>query len=252
MKVTIITVVYNGKAFVADCIDSVLRQSYPYIEYVVVDGGSEDGTVELINSYGRRISSFVSEKDLGIYDAMNKGIAMATGDIIGILNADDFFSGDDILENIVKTFKATGTDIVYGDLFYISRKNSAQVVRKWTGRPYHDKLFASGWMPAHPTFYARKELFDRYGRYDLSYGSAADYELMLRFMHKFRVKASYLPDVFVRMRSGGVSNSSYRNRFKAMLSDYRAMKSNELRFPLLVILMKPLRKLNQYCYLTFS
>ncbi len=252
MKVTIITVVYNGRAFIADCIESVLRQSYTDTEYIIVDGGSADGTVELIHSYGSRICRFVSEKDLGIYDAMNKGIAMATGDIIGILNADDFFSGDDILEKIVGTFTATGTDIVYGNLFYISRKNSARIVRKWTGRPYHDKLFASGWMPAHPTFYARKELFDRYGGYDLAYGSAADYELMLRFMHKFRVKASYLPAVFVRMRTGGVSNSSIRNRLKSMVSDYRAMHRNEIRYPLLVILMKLLRKLKQYRYLTFS
>lgn len=252
MKVSIVTVVFNGRAFISDCIDSVLGQDYADVEYIIVDGGSEDGTVELIHAYGDRISRFISEKDLGIYDAMNKGIGMATGEVIGILNADDFFSDSGVIGKIAWAFKESGTDVVYGDLFYISRRNAALIVRRWTGQPYHQRLFASGWMPAHPTFYVRRELFDRYGNYDLSYGSAADYELMLRFMHRFKVKAVYLPDVFVRMRTGGVSNRSFRNRLRSLLSDYRAMKTNAVRFPWMVVLMKPLRKLKQYQHLTLS
>ena len=247
MRLSIITVVYNGEAFISDCIRSVLIQTYQDVEYIIVDGGSTDGTIECIKSFGKGITTFISQKDLGIYDAMNKGIAMATGNVIGILNADDFFSDEYVLENIARAFKGLDSDVVYGDLFYISRNDNTRIVRKWTGQSYNDGLFSYGWMPAHPTFYARKELFERYGNYDLSYGSAADYELMLRFMHRYKVRATYLPHVFVQMRTGGISNRCLGNRIEALLQDYRAMKAHMVSYPWITVLMKPLRKMTQFC-----
>jgi len=246
MKLTIITVVFNGKAFIANCIRSVLSQSYSDVEYIIVDGGSTDGTIEQIREFKNGISTFISQKDLGIYDAMNKGIAMATGDVIGVLNADDFFSDEHVLEKIVRTFQTSDCDVVYGDLFYVKRNDTGRVVRKWAGQPYDGRLFSYGWMPAHPTFYARKELFEHYGNYDLSYGSAADYELMLRFMHRHKVKATYLPHVLVQMRMGGVSNRFLTNRFAALKKDYRAMKVHMIHYPWITVMLKPMRKLLQF------
>lgn len=246
MKVSIVTVVFNGEAFISECIRSVLSQTHPDIEYIVVDGGSTDGTIECIRSFKKGIAQFISQKDLGIYDAMNKGISMATGDVIGILNADDFFSDNNVVENLVRAFSHTNCDVVYGDLFYVRRNDTARIVRKWTGQPYSHRLFSYGWMPAHPTFYARKELFERYGNYDLSYGSAADYELMLRFMHRHKVTATYLPHVFVQMRMGGISNHCLTNRLEALINDYRAMKANMVNFPYIIIILKPLRKVFQF------
>ena len=246
MKFSIITVVYNGESFISDCIRSVITQSYPKVEYIVIDGGSTDGTIERIKSFGAAIDKFISEKDLGIYDAMNKGLSMATGDIVGILNADDFFSDTHVLEQIAQAFSSTECEVIYGDLFYVNRRNTGQVVRKWIGQPFNDKLFSFGWMPAHPTFYARRELFGLYGNYDLSYGSAADYELMLRFLFRYKVKAAYLPHLMVRMRAGGISNRSLLNRFAAIFQDYRAMRANSIRFPVLTALLKPIRKVSQF------
>jgi glycosyltransferase involved in cell wall biosynthesis len=251
MKISLITVTYNADKFLAECLASVKSQMGIEIEYIVIDGLSSDNTVNIIQQYNNVISHFVSEKDGGIYDAMNKGIQMATGDIIGILNADDALANNTVLFDIQKEFKRSGADIVYGDLDYVDSTNTNIVLRKWKSRPYNPGIFQWGWMPAHPTFYARKELFEKYGNYRLDMGSAADYELMIRFMHKHQVKATYLPGVMVKMRIGGASNGSMGSRLKANLADMKAMKLNGIKHPRLTALLKPLRKLPQFFSYSF-
>lgn len=246
MKITLITATFNAEEFLQNCIDSVAAQQFPDLEYIIVDGGSADKTGLIVADNGGVVSKHISEKDNGIYDAMNKGIAMATGDVIGILNADDFFPSDDVLKAVAQRFAETGADVVYGDLWYVDRSNTDKVVRKWTSQHYRHGMFQWGWMPAHPTFYAKRQLFERFGHYDLGFGSAGDYELMVRFLHKHQAKAVYLERLMVKMRTGGVSNRSVANRIRASVMDYRAMKRNAVRFPILAILLKPLRKLGQF------
>ena len=242
--ISLITVCYNAKDHISACIESVLLQNYQPLEYIVIDGGSTDGTMDIVNQYKERISIIVSERDHGIYDAMNKGITLATGDIIGTLNSDDTFHTNQVLTDIAVTFGESGADVVYGDLDFIS--STGKVTRKWRSGLYKPGAFNFGWMPAHPTFYCRKKLFEEFGTYRLDLGSAADYELMLRFIHKHHAKVKYLNKVLVDMTIGGISNGNLLNRFKAMYFDYKAMKKNKLRAPLLTLLLKPTRKVSQY------
>lgn len=246
MKVSIVTAAYNAEEFIENCIESVLSQQMADIEYIIIDGNSSDNTLPIIKKYHEHISVLISEKDKGIYDAMNKGIRVATGDVIGILNADDFFPGKNIMQQIVQKFEDSQADIVYGDLWYVDRNDTRKVIRKWNSGDYKHGDFQLGWMPPHPAFYVRRELFEKHGNYRLEYGSAADYELMARFLHKHRAKAAYLPEVIVKMRTGGVSNSSFKNRLKASRNDLRAMSDNGISFPPLAIFLKPLRKLPQF------
>ena len=246
MKITIITVVYNGGEFLESCIRSVISQSYSNIEYIVIDGGSTDSSLSIIDKYRDRISVFVSEKDGGIYDAMNKGIRLAAGDVIGILNSDDFFADDSVIAGVAAAFSKPEADVVYGDLWYVKRQDPQKVVRKWESGPFRRKAMAWGWMPAHPTFYARADVYRKYGSYNLKFKSAADYELMLRFLYLNESNSVYLRRVFVMMRVGGVSNRSVYNRLRAAINDLKAMKNNGIQWPWLKILFKPLRKLNQF------
>lgn len=243
LKISLITVTYNAERHIARCIDSVLAQRYGNLEYIVIDGGSTDRTMEIISRYGLHINHLVCEKDQGIYDAMNKGIGLATGDIVGILNADDFFADDNVLFELAYGFEKTEISIVYGDLEFVNA--GGQVVRKWQSGDYRRSKLNYGWMPPHPTFYCRRSLFDRHGSYSLEYGSAADYELMLRFLrHDYGV--GYLKKTMVKMETGGVSNRSVKNRLRAARNDLRAMQKNKMAFPLLTILLKPLRKIGQF------
>lgn len=246
IKVSIITVTYNAGRFLEDCLRSVAAQNYGNVEYIVVDGLSSDNTRKIIDFYRDEIHHFISEKDKGMYDALNKGIALATGDIIGTLNADDFFASPDIVAKIASKFEEADAEVLYGSLDYVDPAETQKVLRKWRAKPYSHGMFQYGWMPAHPTFYARRELFLKYGNYKPKYGSAADYELMLRFMHKHKAKSTYLPDVMVKMRTGGMSNSSVKNRVEANKADMEAMKANGITFPRIAAALKPLRKLPQF------
>jgi len=245
MKISIITVTYNAEEFLKTCIDSVQRQTHSDIEYIIIDGISSDKTLTIATSYGN-ISQLVSEKDRGMYDALNKGIKMATGEVIGILNADDYLASDNVISKVAKTFSETGASVLYGDLCYVDKQDTGKIIRRWKSKPYKKGLFQWGWMPAHPTFYARRELFEQYGDYRLDMGSAADYELMIRFLHRHRLKPAYLPAVMVNMRTGGVSNSSVANRIKANKADLEAMKINGIRYPRLAAFLKPVRKIPQF------
>jgi glycosyltransferase involved in cell wall biosynthesis len=246
MKVSLITVTYNAEEFIDQCIQSVLSQTYNDIEYIIVDGGSTDSTMTIIEKYKASITKIISEPDKGIYDAMNKGIALATGDIIGILNSDDFFPENNIIETVADAFGGGIAQIVYGNLWYILPTFPNKIIRKWKSQPYKKNLFQWGWMPAHTTFFAKRDLFAKYGNYNIGFKTAADYELMLRFIHKFELEAVHINKVLVIMRTGGVSNRSLRNRLSASWNDFRAMRHNSLKWPLLAIMLKPLRKISQY------
>jgi len=246
LKITIITVVYNGEKYIADCIESVLAQTYSDIEYILIDGNSTDNTYRIAQQYKDRLSILLSEPDKGMYDALNKGIALATGKVIGILNADDMLANDQVITEVAKKFEAAKVDALYGDLNYISPDNATRILRKWRSSKAKPVDLALGWMPAHPTLYVRSTLFNTLGGYQLNYGSAADYELMLRFLYKHRVSSAHLPMLMVNMRNGGMSNQSLKHRYLAMQNDYAALKHNQIPLPLVALLLKKLRKIKQF------
>lgn len=246
MKVSIITAVYNNREFIGDCIESVISQSYRDIEYIIIDGGSTDGTIEVIQRYKERISKFVSEPDEGIYDAMNKGIRMAEGEIIGILNSDDFYVSDTIIEKVVKTFKEKNCDCLWGDIVYVKRYDPEKIVRYWKSSEYKEGKFQRGWHPPHPAFFAKKEIYQRHGLFNLDLKISADYQLMLRFLEKYKISSHYIPEVFVKMREGGNSNwRDIRKVWRGNLEAYRSFKINGLRVSPLIVFLKPLSKINQ-------
>jgi len=226
MKISIITVCRNSAAVIEGAIRSVLAQTHKDIEYIVVDGASTDGTVQLVRSFSDRLAKLVSEPDAGIYDAMNKGIGLATGDIVGILNSDDLYADDNVLARVAAVFEKPEVDVCYGDLVYVSPANIDKPVRVWKSSPYKSGSFLSGWVPPHPTFFVRRQVYEKYGRLDLSFPLAADFELMLRFLHCLGLKSSYIPETLVKMRLGGASNKSFANMFQQNMEIYRAGRKN--------------------------
>lgn len=246
MKISLITVVYNGETFLQECFNSVIAQHHPDVEYLVIDGGSTDKTLSIINQNQSHINYFVSEKDKGLYDAINKGIRQSTGEIIGILNADDMFASAGVLSEVASAFTANPTlDGLYGDLDYIHPK-SHKVIRKWRSKQTTYRDLRKGWMPAHPTLYLRRKLFEQYGTYALDLGTAADYELILRYFYTHKIKAEYLPMLMVNMRTGGLSNQSLLSRMSAFINDYKALKRNGIPRAFWVLLRKKLSKLGQF------
>jgi glycosyltransferase involved in cell wall biosynthesis len=246
MKVSIITITYNSAETVEDTIQSVLAQDYPSIEYIIVDGASKDGTMEIVNRYRDSIAHVVSERDKGIYDAMNKGIALATGDVVGILNSDDFYADDHVISDIVATLQQSGSEACYADLIYVDRNDTTKTIRSWKSGAYRSGDFLRGWMPPHPTFFVKLSNYRLHGVYSLELRSAADYELMLRFIHKHGLSLSYLPRVITKMRAGGQSNVSLKNRWRANKEDRLAWKMNGLQPGFFTLIRKPLSKLIQY------
>lgn len=248
MKVSIITVCLNSEDAIKNTIESVISQNYNNIEYIVVDGGSTDETLDIIKDFKNNITKLISESDRGIYDAMNKGIKLATGDIIGFLNSDDTYTNEGIISKVAQVIQANNVDCCYGDLEYVSENNSQKVIRRWKSAPYQNKAFKTGWHPPHPTFFAKKNAFNEYGGFDLSYNIGADYELMLRFLQRYSLKTEYIPQVLVRMRSGGISNKNLYQIIKANIECYRAWKKNGLKVSPLTILRKPFSKISQFIY----
>ena len=246
MKISLITVTYNSEKYLSQCIESVQSQTHKNIEHIIVDGRSTDNTVSIIKSYESVISRWISEPDKGMYDAINKGIAMATGEVIGLLNSDDMLYSDDVIEKIVKTFEDKNVDSIYGDLQYVDQEITSRVFRTWKGKTYDRNLFKMGWMPGHPTFYIKKELIDKYGGYENHYFTAADYEFMARYLFKHKISSYYLPKLIVKMRRGGASNKNINQRFRANRRDYLAMKNNHIPLPFIVSILKPLSKVHQY------
>lgn len=238
MKVSIITVCYNSASTIMNTIDSVLNQSYKNIEYIIVDGKSKDGSVELISKYGDRISRLISEPDKGIYDAMNKGIKLATGDIVGILNSDDFFNNNGVVQLIVDEFIKSNIDAVYGDVQFVKPSNLNKVVRYYSSKRFCIRKFKFGFMPAHPSFYVRREYFEKYGYYKTDYKIGADFELLIRFLYKNKLKCKYLQTTFVTMRTGGVSTRSLKSNIVLNSEILRACRENGIKTNILNIYSK--------------
>lgn len=244
-KISIITVVFNAEKTIQNTIESVLSQTYKNIEYIIVDGCSTDNTSKIISTYADRISKYICEKDDGIYDAMNKGIRIATGDIVGILNSDDFYVSDNILSTVANAFNSIDIDSVYGDLFYVDQDDTSKIIRRWKSREYEANLFRSGWHPAHPTLFIKRKVYLENGLFNLKFKIAADYELMLRFMEKCKISSLYIPEVFVKMRTGGASNGSLLNIIKANIECVKAWKENGLSVNFMLFATKPLSKIKQ-------
>ena len=247
ISISIVTVSLNSVPVLRDALASVAGQSCR-VEHVLIDGGSTDGTLEVARRHGRHLAKIVSEPDRGMYDAMNKGIAMASGEAIGILNADDRYAGADVIAQVAAVFEDPGVEACYGDLVYFrdGGADGERIVRYWRAGRYHPRRFYWGWMPPHPTFFVRRSVYERFRGYRLELGTAADYELMLRFLLRYRVKVAYIPEVLVEMRVGGRSNASLAARLAAHRNDHLAWKVNGLRPYPWTLLCKPLRKLPQW------
>ena len=244
MKISIITVCYNSVKTIEDTIQSVINQDHDDVEYIIVDGGSTDGTQDIVNKYRDSVDVFISEPDKGIYDAMNKGIQFASGEVIGILNSDDVYTSETVLSKVAQHIQ--GADAVYANLYYVHAENTSKIIRKWQSKPYKNGLFLKGWMPPHPTFFVKKSCYDKLGNYTLQLKSAADYELMLRFIHKHQIKLNFLDEFIVKMRVGGESNVSFKNRLRANKEDRMAWKMNGLKPNALTLYRKPLSKIGQF------
>jgi glycosyltransferase len=245
LKVSLITVCYNNVATLADTVESVLGQTYPDIEYILVDGASTDGTLNIIEPYRHKLSKVISEPDDGMYFALNKGLALATGDIVGIIHADDVYAGKQVIEAVANCFQNPSIQCVYGDLVYVSKNDLRKTIRYWKSGNYDYKNLKWGWMPPHPTFFVRNEIYRQFGQFDTTYKIAADYDLMMRFLGQQKIQAFYLPEVLVKMRLGGASNKSIGNIIEKMKDDYRAIRKNRIG-GIYTLIVKNLRKIKQF------
>lgn len=247
MKVSIITACYNSAATVRDTLRSVAEQDYPDVEHIIIDGQSSDDTLRVLCDFPH-VRTVVSEKDSGIYDAMNKGVRHATGDIVGILNSDDLYTSSNVISRVMKEFEDDSVDAVYADLQYVRFHDTSKVVRTWRSGRFSKSKFYYGWMPPHPTFFVRRQVYEKVGNFDLSLRSAADYEFMLRVLLKNDFRVRYIPEVIVRMRTGGASNATLKNRVRANREDREAWRINGIKPYFFTIPFKPLRKVLQFIF----
>lgn len=246
MKFSIITVAYNNVQHIRATIESVLGQTHKDLEYIVVDGASNDGTVEIVNGFADRIDTFISEPDDGVYHAMNKGVEAATGDVVGFVNADDMLATNDVIESLNSEFEQCGADAIYGDAYMVDPREIGKVKRLWRGGEYDKENFKKGWMPPHLGTYIKRKCYLEYGAFRNDLDVSADYELMLRFMFKHGIDVSYFQKVIVRFRLGGVSNRSLRHVWRANQQVKKAWHLNGMAAPPLIALRKPLGKISQF------
>ena len=246
LKISIITVSLNSQSTIKYTINSVSSQSYKNIEHILIDGGSTDWTLDIINHCKEKLSYFISEPDNGIYNAMNKGILVASGDIVGILNSDDFYFDNRVLTKVAKVFEETNCDCLYGDLVYVNKSDSRKIIRYWKSGKYIKKRFDNGWMLPHPTFFVKREIYEKYGLYNTDLKSAADYEMILRLLYKEGISTQYIPEIMIKMRAGGRSNSSILHRFRGNIEDNMAWKINNIKKPFLIRFLKPALKIKQF------
>lgn len=246
MKISIITPSYNSVKTISYTTDSVISQNYTDIEYIFIDGGSSDGTQDIILKYKDKINiKFISEKDNGIYDAMNKGIKMATGEIVGILNSDDFYSDSSVLSDVVRSFENSKIDAVYGDITYFSNDIN-KVTRYWKAGEYKESKLNNGWVIPHPALFVRKSVYDKCGLYNTDLKIAADYEFILRILKVYKINVKYIPKILVRMYDGGVSGSSLNKRIKGWKELEIAWSINNIKLPQFFIFRRILFKISQY------
>ncbi len=248
MKISIVTATYNSAKTLAVCMDSVLNQDYRDIEYIIIDGNSKDNTLELVKSKAVEHANvvFISEPDKGIYDALNKGIEKATGDVVGFVHSDDFLADNTIISQIAVAFNSEDVDGVYGDLHYVQFDDTNKISRNWISQPFKINLLNRGWMPAHPTLFLKKEVYNTHGGFDLTYKIAADYDFILRIFKQKHYTFKYLPQTIMKMRVGGVSNRGLRNLIQKTKEDYRAVRTNQVDFPFWVVVQKNLSKIPQW------
>ena len=244
-KISVITVMLNSEATLLDNIRSVNAQTYPHIEQVFVDGGSSDRSVQIAKSNAQKPHVLISEPDDGLYDAMNKGIKRASGDVIAFLNSDDVYADETILSQVALVFEDAAVDAVYGDLVYVKSNDTHKISRYWKSGPYQKGAFLRGWLPPHPTFMCRKKIYDQFGSFDTTFKIASDYELMFRFIQRHKIRVGYLPKVFVKMRTGGASNT-LTGMIKANLEVFRAFRQNGYPIHWRASVMKPVSKLGQF------
>lgn len=248
VTISVITVTRNSVPFIADCMASIFQQDYNKFEHIIVDGASTDGTVDLIQKLLRPNSKFISEPDKGIYDAFNKGIRLSSGDVIGFLNADDFYASGKVLTQIAEVFNDPAVCAVYGDLEYVSQQDTSKVVRRWRGDQFNRKKLAYGWMPAHPTFYVRREWYSRIGGFDSNYKISADYLSILKLFASPNFRSIYIPSCLVKMRLGGVSNKSFSLILRKSIEDWKALRSchTGLTKSAFSLVCKNVRKVKQF------
>jgi glycosyltransferase involved in cell wall biosynthesis len=246
MRISVITVCYNSGATLADTLDSVSAQNFPDLEHIVVDGGSTDNTLDIVKAHGTRVSRLLHGPDLGLYDAVNKGIRVSTGDVVGIMHSDDIYSGPEVLQKVADFMGRAAVDSCYGDLVYVERNDIKKITRYWRSGDFAPERFRVGWMPPHLAFFLRRAMYEKHGLYDLSFPLASDYELMLRMLYRHKVTCAYLPDVLVKMRAGGASGYGPFNTPRMLLENYRAWRRNGLSSTPLTFLLKPLLKLRQF------
>lgn len=245
MRVSIITICYNRKATIAAAIQSVLNQDYPHIEYIVIDGNSNDGTQNIIEGYSNRITKYVSEPDKGMYDAINKGLQLATGDVIGLMHSDDTFYDDNVISKIVDAFKnSADTDGVYGNGIYVSNDEKERIVRNRIGGEFDIENIKSGWLPLHPTVYLKKTIIEKYGNYNVDFKIASDTEFLLRYLFQHKIKMTYINEYVVKMRMGGLS-TNYKRAIEVLKEDYRIYKYHNLS-PVRAVFFKKSKALMQY------
>ncbi|EJD6663201.1 glycosyltransferase family 2 protein [Providencia sp. CRE-3FA-0001] len=245
MKISIITATYNSSKTIIDTILSLEKQTYSNIEYIIVDGASSDNTLDIIKKYSTKISTIISEPDKGIYDALNKGIMASTGDIVGFLHSDDIFAYPNAIEDLVNTLVNDESQAIYADLEYVSKENTENVVRRWVSGSYKHENLKKGWMPPHPTFFMKKELYKEHGVFDLNFKISADYDSLLRYLWLHNISVSYLPKVVTKMRVGGESNRSFLNILKKTKEDILVLQKNNI-FWVYPLFMKNISKLPQF------
>jgi len=244
-KISIITVCLNSEKTIGNAIQSVLNQNYPNIEYIIIDGGSTDNTLHIIDQYKDVVDKLHSGPDKGIYDAMNKGLRIATGDYVGILNSDDVYADYDILSKVITAMDTHQVDSVYGDLVYVAEHNTQSITRYWKSKNFSRRKFRQGWMVPHPTFFVRREVYQQYGMFNPSFRISGDYELLLRLLYRHQISTHYIPEVIVVMRSGGASNQSIKNGLRANIEDKKAWLVNNIPAPIHTRFFKPVRKIPQ-------
>jgi glycosyltransferase len=242
---SIITAVYNRVETIGDAVNSVQCQTWPQVEHILIDGGSTDGTVEALEAARDKLAVLISEPDHGIYDALNKGFAQASGDIVGLMHSDDFYGDCGVLERVASAFMASGADGVYGDLDYVARDNHRRVIRRWRSGDYHPERLRWGWMPPHPTLFLRRAVIEQWGGFDTSFQIAADYDAILRYLGRGGIELAYLPEVLVKMRVGGESNRTLARVCRKSMEDYRALRGNGLG-GFGILFLKNIRKVPQF------